>query len=380
MEALTEALILLPIALIIISIVVGVPIVYIDFIGFLVKGKRVVSSFFIGFSELGSLIILPSMYANFGKGYGNICCGDTMDTAIFSPQHQLTVAIIILLCLASYFISKFKSNLSTPIVEVLLNAFLLIGIILNLFIGFQTTSAGYFITGNIPIILLFILMIIKNQRLFVERYEKFPQKDLTKFDVIAWNILSSKPLVKFPVLLIVCLPVVVVTIIFLLLFGQKPDSIIRAFTDTYKHGFSELTFNCDNVNCGGHYLCSVAAKGHQNIVKPTRLGKRNGYDIICNRQLLISNAFEELIQEKFPSAHFFIRCQYNKVGNLIHRYYKIFDNKFVADLIYLLMKPVELIFVLTLYTFDKKPENRIAKQYLSCSDKLQITKVYLINL
>lgn len=374
MERLTEALMLLPIALVMIWIGVGVPIAYIDFFGFLIKGKRVVSNFFIGLAELGSLIILPYMYSNFGQGYGSICCGDTMDTATFSPQHQLTIAIIILLCLASYFISKFKSNLSTPIVEVLLNAFLLIGIVLNLFIGFQTTSAGYFITGNIPIILLFILMIIKNQRLFVEQSEKFPQKELSKFDIIAWSILSSKPLVKFPVLLILCLPVVVVTIIFLLLFGQKPDSIIRAFTETYKHGFSQLTYNCDNVNCGDHYLCSVAANGHQNVVKPIRLGKRNGNDIICNRQLLISNAFEDLIQEKFPSTHHIIRTEYNKVGNLIHRHYHLFNNKYLADLIYLLMKPLELIFILVLYTFDVKPENRIAKQYLNHSDTAHINQ------
>ena len=47
------------------------------------------------------------------------------------------------------------------------------------------------------------------------------------------------------------------------------------------------------MTCGGHYLCSVAAKGHTQIVKPERFGVRNGGRIICNRQLLISNAFED---------------------------------------------------------------------------------------
>ena len=50
------------------------------------------------------------------------------------------------------------------------------------------------------------------------------------------------------------------------------------------------------------------------------------------------------------------------------QYYSIFNNKYISDLIYIGMKPLELLFLLTLYTFDKKPENRIAKQYLAKSD------------
>ncbi|GAO42672.1 hypothetical protein FPE01S_01_16870 [Flavihumibacter petaseus NBRC 106054] len=155
----------------------------------------------------------------------------------------------------------------------------------------------------------------------------------------------------------------------LLLFGQQPDSFIRAFTDTYKHGLSQWDYQCDNVECGGHYLCSVAAKGHPGIVKPVRRGVRNGNPILCNRQLLISNAFEELIQEKLPFLHRPIRHHYNKVGDVIHRYYGIFNIRVVADIVYILMKPLEWLFLLTLYTFDRKPENRIARQYLSRKDR-----------
>lgn len=35
-----------------------------------------------------------------------------------------------------------------------------------------------------------------------------------------------------------------------------------------------------------------------------------------------------------------------------------------ADITYILMKPLEYFFVIFLYLFDKKPENRIAVQYL----------------
>jgi len=84
--------------------------------------------------------------------------------------------------------------------------------------------------------------------------------------------------------------------------------------------------------------------------------------------LLISNAFEELIAIKLPKIHRFVRRQYNKVGNLVHRYYFVFENKYISDFIYLIMKPLEWFFLVVLYTFDSKPENRIAKQYLKPED------------
>lgn len=191
------------------------------------------------------------------------------------------------------------------------------------------------------------------------------------------SILKLNPILKYPVLTILLIPILILLSLFLLLFGQKPDSLIRAFTDTYKHGFSQLDYMCDNVDCGGHFLCSVGANGHKKIVKPIRYGERNGNKIICNRQLLISNAFEDLIQEKFPFAHKMIRDNYNKIGNIIHRHYHIFSNKFISDTIYILMKPAELIFLLALYTFDTKPENRIAVQYLNKNERQEINEKQL---
>ena len=35
-----------------------------------------------------------------------------------------------------------------------------------------------------------------------------------------------------------------------------------------------------------------------------------------------------------------------------------------ADLIYIIMKPLEWLFLITLYLFDVNPENRIAVQYI----------------
>jgi len=339
----------------------------IEFIGFIFIGRGVVHNGLVIFCEIISLIIMPLIYAGFG--HENVCCVDEMSTPAFSPRHQLTMGIIILICLLSYFFSRFRKRISTPLIELLINVFLVIGISLNIVLIFHTKESMYIYWGILPIILLFILMLVKNQRLFLDQSIETVSGNFGKMDLIVWNILSSKAIIKFPLILILCLPVLVLLSSFLLIFGQKPDSMIRAFTDTYKHGFSQWDQQCDNVECGGHYLCSVAAKGHKKIVQPQRLGIRNGGIIVCNRQLLISNAFEDLVHESFPYLHRVIRNKYDKVGDLVHKYYYIFDNKYVSDIVYVIMKPLEWFFLFTLYLFDRKPENRIAKQYLSSLDR-----------
>ncbi|MGC4037334.1 MAG: hypothetical protein QM764_15345 [Chitinophagaceae bacterium] len=343
-------------------------VVLVDFLAFLSTGKQIVNQILFRASELTSLIILPMIYANFGAK--NDCCDE--DSAVFSPDHQLTIAIVIVLCLIAYFYSSYRTRIATPIVELIINAFLFIGIILNCFIAFHTKDFGMAVGGNVPIILLAILVLTKNHRLFIAYSQEQKFNPSRKIESIAWKILNLRPVLKYPVIFILCLPILTILSLLLLLVGQKPDSLIRAFTDTYKHGFSQWDYKCDNVECGGHYLCSVAANGHKIIVKPNRFGVRNGGRIICNRQLLIANAFEELIQEKTPFLHKLIRKQYNKVGDLVHRYYGIFNIKLVSDCVYIIMKPAELIFLFVLYTFDRNPENRIAKQYLDQHSKHQI--------
>jgi hypothetical protein len=89
----------------------------------------------------------------------------------------------------------------------------------------------------------------------------------------------------------------------------------------------------------------------------------------------VSNAFEELLEERLPGIHRLIRRNYNKVGNVIHRYYYLFEIKLISDIIYILMKPLEWVFLLVLYMFDTKPENRIAIQYISKEDRLGIRAI-----
>ncbi len=323
-------------------------------------------------TQLLAVAVFPCLFfAILDTGEKNDCCNH--DT-FFSPQHRLTIYTIVSLCAAAYFFSVYRKKIASPLLEIAVNSLLLAGIILCIFITiqFKENDRWGFAPGTGSVIVLFVIALIKNQRLLLNHFEKTELKASNALERFFWRVLQLNPFIKTPIFILLCLPLMVIITGLLLLLGQKPDSLIRAFTDTYYQGFSMLNHECDNVQCGGHYLCSVAANGHRQIVKPQRLGERNGHKIICNRQLLVSNAFEQLVQQKLPLMHKAIRKAYNHVGHFVHRYYGVFNNQYVADAVYILMKPLEWLFILVLYTFDRNPENRIALQYLRTEDNLRI--------
>ena len=116
-----------------------------------------------------------------------------------------------------------------------------------------------------------------------------------------------------------------------------------------------------SVTYDAHYLCTVSLRGHKKLVKPIRMGIRRGEKIVVNRQLCVANAFEDLIKEKTPRFHSFIRSVYDKYGYPLSKH---INSAFQADIVYIIMKPLEWLFLAALYLFDKKPENRIAPQYI----------------
>lgn len=175
------------------------------------------------------------------------------------------------------------------------------------------------------------------------------------------NILMKIDAEKWPIIAIIfSIPLAIILICILVLFGQRPDECIRAFTETSDWTLSQK-YSPPPVYYDGHYLCTVSLRGHKNVVKPLRYGIRKNEKIVVNRQLCIANAFEQLIQEKTPKFHHFIRYIYDKYGYPISKH---INTAWQADVTYILMKPLEYIFLFVLYLFDKKPENRIAMQYL----------------
>jgi hypothetical protein len=288
-------------------------------------------------------------------------------------DYGVDVIVWVVLLVAFYLLFKYFLKKRGPLLEVVNNVFLYAGLILSSVIFWQIfRETGHDAFGGLssllacgPVVVLFLLAIIERHQLFVKETLPHLHVSNTFIDGVSKKILSARIWVKWPVFIVFIWPIWLLVTSILLLFGQQPDSLVRAFTDTYYHGFSTMERECYNVICGGHFLCSVAANGHQGIVKPLRYGERLNAPIVCNRQLLVSNAFEEWLQERFPRVHGVIRKQYNKVGNQIHRHYHIFNRKWVSDVVYVMMKPAECIFILVLYLFDPKPENRIHIQYTS---------------
>ena len=185
-------------------------------------------------------------------------------------------------------------------------------------------------------------------------------------DCVYRNILLQKlshlisKVYHFPIkALLLLLPILGIAIVILILFGQEPDAIIKMWTNTSDWTLSQKT-SPPSVMYDEHYLCTVGASGHRKLVKPLRMGVRHGHRIVVNRQLLIANAFEQVLEERIPRIHRLIRMIYDKYGFPLSRLIK---TSWQADIIYLLMKPLEWFFLLILYLVDVKPENRIALQY-----------------
>ena len=160
--------------------------------------------------------------------------------------------------------------------------------------------------------------------------------------------------------LVLMLPLLGIIIAILLLFGQAPDSVIKAWTETADWRLS-MKEAPQNIYYDEHYLCTVAAGGHKKIVKPLRKGVRHGHEVIVNRQLCVANAFEQILEEKTPRFHKLVRGIYDRYGFPVARLIK---SKWMADIIYILMKPLEWIFLTVIYMIDVHPENRIATQYM----------------
>lgn len=175
----------------------------------------------------------------------------------------------------------------------------------------------------------------------------------------ACNRLLSKaerwPLAAF----VLMWPLLGILIGFLVLFGQTPDAVIKAFTETSDWNLSQRVAP-QNIYYDEHYLCTVAAGGHKRIVKPKRLGVRHGHQVIVNRQLCVANAFEQVLEERTPGFHRAVRHFYDTYGFPVA---KLIHSKYTADLIYFLMKPLEWMFLIVLYLVDADPESRIAIQY-----------------
>lgn len=211
-------------------------------------------------------------------------------------------------------------------------------------------------------VLNYFLMAVRIISGNVKRYlAYFRENDIhpnSALGVWAVNVLSkASGWVWFPVICLI--PLTGLLICICILFGQGPWGIIKAFTETSDWTYSTM-ISPPPEHYTGHYLCTVAVNGHEKLVKPTRLGIRQGVKIGVNRQLCVANAFEQVIEERTPRFHRLVRYIYDNYGYPLSKH---ITTKLRADIIYIVMKPLEWIFLAVLYLSDICPESRIAVQY-----------------
>lgn len=263
-----------------------------------------------------------------------------------------------------------------PLVTVLCIAMMYIGVIEACLFTIQILGMHYtnsrgevkYVTDILNVFICFlplnmILMLVRTIVLQTKLY-KPDENRMSKIDEKPFLSKCNKLLCNannWPVLAIIAMvPLLGIVIAILALFGQAPDSAIKAFTETANYTLS-TKIPPQNVSFDEHYLCTVAAGGHRKIVKPIRMGKRHGHAVVVNRQLMIANAFEQVLEERTPRFHRAVRNFYDTYGFPIARLIK---SKLIADVIWFLMKPLEWLFLVVLYLVDVNPEDRINKQYL----------------
>lgn len=292
--------------------------------------------------------------------------------------------------LGSYIILKYSKKKLTPIVEAFLLAGVYISLILSgvflvqllgganpqgierkILLGDETAEGMYTFSlspGDYLIILCLcvvpVIFIIHSIRLIVHLIkEKASVQENIVYDnslLKCVNTFFCRGAKVFWLAIPAMLPVLAVLSLILILFGQRPDSVILAFTKTSDWILSG-EISPPPVAYDTHYLCTVSLRGHKKLVKPIRFGLRRGEKIVVNRQLCVANAFEQLLEERTPGFHRAVRNFYDTYGYPISKH---INSAWSADVVYLLMKPLEWIFVFILYLFDTKPEDRICRQYL----------------
>lgn len=298
---------------------------------------------------------------------------NTAKHAAVYTQSLPTLIAICVIAFAGYLVLTFVPlRKMPPLVVVLSMSAMYLGTFVPIFLMIQMYHREELVDLYLMLLPLNSILIAARTTLKkVREWETFPMEKARIFRNPLLNFCDSvlKNARLWPLLAFVLMfPLIGILIMILLLFGQAPDSVIKAWTETSDWNLSRRQAP-QNLYYDEHYLCTVAAGGHSKVVKPQRLGIRHGHEVIVNRQLCIANAFEQVLEERMPRFHRKVRSFYDTYGFPIA---KLIHNRFAADLIYFLMKPLEWLFLIVLYLVDVHPEDRIAVQYTgkSCTEVL----------
>lgn len=325
----------------------------------------------IGIAYVYSLLLFGYSITVHSKPYYVVI--DPVEMECYSPfaeKHVTTLLIYFLAFTISTLLVWSKNKALPPLTLTIALLFISIEIIFSTIILYQLSAHDTESLGiddgkieQLPLLFAPILTIVIGLYLLhqttTQEIEKTQKRSYSNNYLNHLNtFLETRSRNPFWILLLL-FPFFIITTLILILFGQDVNSLTKVFTDTTTWRLSQQA-HPPVLSHNGHYLCTVAARGNPKVVKPIRIGKRNGNEIVVNRQLLIANAFEELVQDFSPTLHRTIRSFYDTYGfNLSKR----INTTHLANLTYLLMKPFEFIFLACLYLFCTKPEEKISRQY-----------------
>lgn len=285
------------------------------------------------------------------------------------PEHMLTIVVIcVISCICYFFLRVQPGKYRAPLVTVICIGGMYMGALVSILWVIQIlyTPKLPYIDPSVMLLTLFpincIILMATRIRVVATEWKEIQDEDRTTFNIPILNKLNDMVMdsTKWPLAgLIAMLPFLAIVVCVLVLFGQKPDAVIRAFTETSDWNLSAKVSPV-NLAHDEHYLCTVAAGGHRKVVKPIRKGYRHGHEVVVNRQLCIANAFEQILEERTPKFHKAVRGFYDKYGFPVA---KLIKSRYIADAVYYIMKPLEWFFLIIIYLCDAKPENRIAMQY-----------------
>ncbi|MDQ0223853.1 DUF6688 domain-containing protein [Metabacillus niabensis] len=307
--------------------------------------------------EAGEPLLIFEVTGQKANGYASLA-NEYIDSVI-----ALFIVGFICFCLIAFFHVALS-----PILYVLCSTIIIINI---MFAGAYLTHTGFLHDGDYFVVTLLQICFLSLCFLYIAALKESLNHFLTSLSkkginernrfLLALYKVSGQYQQMSKLWMITFFPILVIIQFILVLFGQRPDSLIRVFLETSSFNYSMIPApKPEMVSGDGHYLCTVSAKGHKKLVRPIRAGIRRGERIPVNRQLLIANAFENILEQYVPTIHKIIRNFYDKYGYPISKH---IHSKWSADVIYLLMKPLEWFFLIVLYTVDKNPENRIHVQY-----------------
>lgn len=295
------------------------------------------------------LVLIPLPLWGFGINASLKHCApcDTSLQALITPDvHGLM--IFYYCCVIAYIIARKQKKVLSPILELLINGFLICGFLLclslTLHFNFNAILGVIFPFIGLPLAAPFVVMILFIMAL-IKRLNRIGKEHLQ-------NSYNKNPSLS----VITTLPILGAW--FLIQKLIYSHWIWEIFTLSCERDFLFAMQRPPATDC--HYLCTVAAQGSPRLVKPLRLGKRHGKTIIVNRQLQIANAFEDLLHKRSPRFGKFARQAYDKIGLPISH---LITKPWQANLIYIVMKPFEWMFLLTLLILDSDPEKRIQRMY-----------------